>query len=127
MGNGLATRLADVWTASNWQGESPRRRFQWWCSNVFGLVFAVHVNAGHNVLRGPGPGHKLAFDNALALVGSPDRRIDRLYITRVRPANLLTAVGVSRSCRQCDGLLVALALAILAHDRSSLSVRRAKA
>jgi hypothetical protein len=55
------------------------------CSHVFGLVFAVHMTAGHNALRGSGPGHKLAFDNALALVGCPDRRIDRLCITSCSP------------------------------------------
>jgi hypothetical protein len=35
---------------------------------------AVHVTAGHNALRGSGPGQKLAFDNALAQAGCPDRR-----------------------------------------------------
>ena len=37
------------------------------------------MTAGHNALRGSGPGQKLAFDNALAQMGCPDRRIDRLY------------------------------------------------
>jgi hypothetical protein len=41
-------------------------------------VSAVQVTAGHNALRGSGPGPKPAFDHALALVGCPDRRIDRL-------------------------------------------------
>src|SRR2546430_2334061 len=31
-------------------------------------VDAVHMTAGHNALRGSGPGHKTAFDNALAYV-----------------------------------------------------------
>jgi hypothetical protein len=44
-------------------------------------VCAVHMTAGHNALRGSGPGQNRAFDNALALVGCPDRRIDRLCIT----------------------------------------------
>ena len=46
-------------------------------------VGAVHMTAGHNALRGSGPGQKPkpAFDNALAQVGCPDRRIDRLCIT----------------------------------------------
>ena len=44
-------------------------------------VSAVHMTAGHNALRGSGPGQKPAFDNALAHVGCPDRRIDRLCIT----------------------------------------------
>ena len=47
---------------------------------------AVHMTAGHNALRGSGPGHKPAFENALALVGCPDRRIDRLCITCCSPS-----------------------------------------
>src|SRR4030095_16974779 len=37
------------------------------CSHVFGLICAVHMTAGHNALRGSGPGQNPAFDNALAL------------------------------------------------------------
>src|ERR1039457_6377233 len=37
---------------------------------------AAHMTAGHNALRGSGPDQKLAFDNAMAQVGCPDRRID---------------------------------------------------
>src|SRR5262245_15739948 len=44
-------------------------------------VCAVHMTAGHNALRGSGPGQKPAFENAVAHVGCPDRRIDRLCIT----------------------------------------------
>ena len=44
-------------------------------------VGAVHMTAGHNAFRGSGPGQNPAFDYALALVGCPDRRIDRLCIT----------------------------------------------
>jgi hypothetical protein len=33
------------------------------------------MTAGHNALRGSGPGQKPAFDDALAQVGCPDRRI----------------------------------------------------
>jgi hypothetical protein len=45
-------------------------------------ISAVHMTAGHNALRGSGPGQKHAFDsNAMAQVGCPDRRIDRLCIT----------------------------------------------
>jgi hypothetical protein len=39
------------------------------------------MTAGHNALRGSGPGQNRAFDYAMALVGCPDRRIDRLCIT----------------------------------------------
>ena len=49
-------------------------------------VSAVRMTAGHNALRGSGPGQKPAFDNALAHVGCPDRRIDRLYITCCSPS-----------------------------------------
>jgi hypothetical protein len=49
-------------------------------------VSAAHKAAGHNALRGSGPGQKPAFDNALALVGCPDRRIDRLCITCCSPS-----------------------------------------
>jgi hypothetical protein len=49
-------------------------------------VSAAHKAAGHNALRGSGPGQKLAFDNAVAHVGCPDRRIDRLCITRCPPS-----------------------------------------
>src|SRR5258707_6805327 len=49
-------------------------------------VDAVHMTAGHNALRGSGPGQKPAFDNALAQVGCPDRRIDRLCITCCSPS-----------------------------------------
>src|SRR5438445_860071 len=68
--------------------------------------------AGHNALRGSGPGQKLAFDNALALVGCPDRR-DRpalhyvlfalpTFTSRRWPAR-------SRLYCQCAGFFVALA------------------
>ena len=44
-------------------------------------VSAVRMTAGHNALRGSGPGQKPAFDNALA-------EIDRLCITCCSPSNL---------------------------------------
>src|SRR5258708_1986276 len=44
-------------------------------------IDAVHMTAGHNALRGSGPGQKPAFDNAVAQVGCPDLRIDRICIT----------------------------------------------
>ena len=47
---------------------------------------AVDMTAGHNALRGSGPGQNPAFDeNAMAQVGCPDRRIDRLCITCCSP------------------------------------------
>jgi hypothetical protein len=49
-------------------------------------VCAAHMAAGHNALRGSGPGQKPAFDHALAQVGCPDRRIDRHCITCCSPS-----------------------------------------
>ena len=79
---------------------------------------AVHMTAGHNALRGSGPGQQLAFDDAMAHVGCPDHRIDRFCITCCRPFPTVS----SRRCRrdlvqgrlalsgQCDGFPIALAL-----------------
>ena len=49
-------------------------------------VCAVHMTAGHNALRGSGPGQNRAFKDAMALMGCPDRRIDRLCITCCSPS-----------------------------------------
>jgi hypothetical protein len=59
-------------------------------------VCAVHMTAGHNALRGSGPGQNLAFDNALALMGCPDRRIDRLCITCCSPSQPSHHAGYRR-------------------------------
>ena len=72
--------LCHVWTAPGWQEESSRSRLGR-CSHVFGLLNAVHMTAGHNAFRGSGPGQNPAFENAMAQVGCPDRRIDRLCFT----------------------------------------------
>jgi hypothetical protein len=74
-----------VWTAPSWQGFSSRLRAGR-CSHVFGLLARHTGAAGHNALRASGPGQNLAFDNALAHVGCPDRRIDRLCITCCSPS-----------------------------------------
>src|SRR3954464_15151064 len=77
--------LGHVWTAPSWQGLSSR--VQAWSGAAMCSAFsAVHMTAGHNALRGSGPGQKLAFDYALAQVGCPDRRIDRLCITCCLPS-----------------------------------------
>src|SRR6478672_7653038 len=70
-----------VWTAPSWQELSSRLQ-HWSVQPCVRPLDAVHMTAGHNALRGSGPGQNLAFDNALARVGCPDRRIDRLCITR---------------------------------------------
>ena len=74
------SRLCHVWTAPSWQGLSSRRR-TWSVQPCVRPLSAVRMTAGHNALRGSGPGHKPAFKDALAQVGCPDRRIDRLCIT----------------------------------------------
>src|SRR5580658_9030401 len=79
--------MGHVWTAPSWQGLSSRVQ-HWSVRPCVRPVDAVHMTAGHNALRGSGPGQKDAFDNALAHVGCPDRRIDRLCITCGSPSNL---------------------------------------
>jgi hypothetical protein len=64
-------------------------------------------------LRGSGPGQNRAFDDAVAQVGCPDRRIDRLYITCCSPSQLhITPVIPARSRlpRKCDGISVSFTL-----------------
>jgi hypothetical protein len=56
-------------------------------------VGAVRMTAGHNALRGSGPGQNHAFKDALARVGCPDRRIDRLCITCCSPSQPLHHTG----------------------------------
>src|SRR5450756_379826 len=103
--------MCHVWTAPSWQGLSSR--LQHWSVQPCVRPFdAVHMTAGHNALRGSGPGQKHAFDNALAHVGCPDRRIDRLCITCCSPFPTFTSRRMSarfRLCRKRDGFLVALA------------------
>ena len=73
---------------------------------------AVHMTAGHNALRGSGPDQHLAFKNALAHVGCPDRRIDRLCITCClpsQPSHPASCPARSRLSRKRDGFLVSLA------------------
>jgi hypothetical protein len=71
------------------------------------------MTAGHNALRVSGPDQKDAFDDAMAQVGCPDRRIDRLCITCCSLLPTFTSRRMSarsRSRRECDGFLVALIL-----------------
>ena len=73
---------------------------------------AVHMTAGHNALRGSGPGQKPAFKNAMAQMGCPDRRIDRLCITCFSPSQAshhASCPARSRLSRKRDGLLVSFA------------------
>jgi len=50
-----------VWTAPSWQGFSSRLQAGR-CSHVFGLLARHTGAAGHNALRGSGPGQKPAFE-----------------------------------------------------------------
>src|SRR5258705_10475608 len=81
----FCNNICHVWTAPSWQELSSRT--QAWsvlpCVRPFG---ADRLTAGHNALRGSGPGQKPAFEDAMAQVGCPDRRIDRLCITCCSPS-----------------------------------------
>jgi hypothetical protein len=66
-------------------------------SHLFGLRVRLTGAAGHNALRGSGPGQKLAFIDALAQVGCPDHRIDRFCITCCLPFPTITPRLSTRS------------------------------
>jgi hypothetical protein len=73
---------------------------------------AVQMTAGHNALRGSGPGQQLAFKNAVAQVGCPDRRIDRLCITCCspsQPSHHATVLGAISSNPQRGWIIISLA------------------
>jgi hypothetical protein len=109
-----------VWTAPSWQELSSRKQ-HWSVQPCVRPLDAVHMTAGHNALRGPGPDQKLAFDDAVALVGCPDRRIDRLCITCCSPSQPSHHAGCptrSRLRRKRDGFLVSLALGHHGPDHS---------
>ena len=109
--------MGHVWTAPGCQGVIARvqHRSGQPCVRPF---HAAHMTAGHNAFRGSGPGQQLAFDNAVAQVGCPDRRVDRSCITCCLPfPTVLTAPSPalfpfrrSRLSRERDWLLVTLAL-----------------
>ena len=86
--------MCHVWTAPGWQGFSSRMQ-HWSVQPCVRPLSAAHRAAGHNALRGSGPGQKHAFDNALAQVGCPDRRIDRLCITCCSPFPTFTSRRMS--------------------------------
>ena len=87
---GSMSAMCHVWTAPSWQELSSRLQ-PWSVQPCVRPLSAAHEAAGHNALRGSGPGQKHAFDNALALVGCPDRRIDRLCITCCSPFPTFTS------------------------------------
>jgi hypothetical protein len=77
------------------------------------------MTAGHNALRGSGPGQKHAFDNnAMAQVGCPDRRIDpALHYVLFALSNLHITPDVRRDLvyrASATGFLYRSPLAIMA-------------
>ena len=97
-GSGLARR---IFTSQGWSVQPCVRPLR-----------AVHMTAGHNALRGSGPAQKLAFENALAQVGCPDRRIDRLCITccsPTQPSHHASVLGAISSDPQPGRIIVSLA------------------
>ena len=57
-----------MWTAPSWQELSSRKQ-AWSVQPCVRPLDAVHMTAGHNALRGSGPGQKPAFDDAMARRG----------------------------------------------------------
>ena len=102
-----------VWTAPSWQELSSGLQ-HWSAQPCVRPLDAVHITAGHDALHGSGPGQKPAFDNnAMAQVGCPNRRIDRLCITccsLLQPSHHAGCPARSRLRRKRDGLPVTLAL-----------------
>jgi hypothetical protein len=68
-----------VWTAPGWQGESSLAALVG-AAMCSACLRGTQMTAGHNALRGSGPDQQHAFEDALAHVGCPDRRIDRRCI-----------------------------------------------
>ena len=104
--------MCHVWTAPGWQELSSRLQ-QWSVQACVRPVSAAHGAAGHNALRGSGPGQQPAFDDALALVGCPDRQNDRLCITCYspsQPSHHAECPTRSLLSRKRDGFLVSLTL-----------------
>jgi len=79
-----------VWTAPDWQGLSSRLQ-HWSEQPCVRPVCAVHMTAGHNALRGSGPGQNLAFHDAVAL--------DCMSPPQMRRLTLDVATRVTRMSR----------------------------
>src|SRR5437763_4647675 len=58
--SGGESTLGHVWTAPSWQELSSRMQ-HWSVQPCVRPLDAVHMTAGHNALRGSGPGQQLAF------------------------------------------------------------------
>ena len=88
----VMSALCHVWTAPSWQGKSARLQ-PWSVQPCVRSVCAVHMTAGHNALRGSGPGQKAAFEDActaLTISSVPVLRaavsIDLRYVPPLAPA-----------------------------------------
>jgi hypothetical protein len=96
------------------------------CVRPFG---AVHMTAGHNALRGSGPGQNRAFKDAVALMGCPDRRKTGSALRAVRSPNLHITPGrcdLVRSLTRPGSCIASKAWTDLGPDRDKAikSVRR---
>src|SRR6185312_3628079 len=80
--------------APSWQELSSGKQ-HWSVQPCVRPLSEAHRAAGHNVLRGSGPDQKLAFDNAMAQTGCPDRRLDKLYFTCCSSSRLSHHAAVS--------------------------------
>src|SRR6185437_16392380 len=76
--------MCHVWTAPSWQGVFSRLQ-AWSVQPCVRPLSAVHMTARHNALRGSGPGQELAFNDAMAQMGCPDRQIDGSALRAVCP------------------------------------------
>ena len=110
--SGLARR---IFTLQHWSAQPCVRP-----------VCAVRMTAGHNALRGSGPGQQHAFEDAVAHVGCPDRRIDPAlhYVLFALPTVTSTPESPARSRlrRECGGFLVAF---VPGHHRRERADHRA--
>jgi hypothetical protein len=84
------------------------------------------MTAGHNALRGSGPGQKPGLDNAMALVGCPDRRMpttDKIGYSDFRVEFASSPVDVA-SCRNKDGGLLPVPLSSCGQLEAAMSMRQ---
>ena len=88
---GLVSCIGPTGSIDRTQTTLSSRLQHWSVQPCVRPLSAAHRAAGHNALRGSGPGHKHAFDNALAQMGCPDRRIDRHCITCCSPFPTFTS------------------------------------
>src|SRR3954451_22724834 len=108
----LGAAMCHVWTAPSWQELSSRLQ-HWSVQPCVRPLDAVHMTAGHNALRGSGPGQKPAFEMhwhmwVVLIAGSTGSAL-----RAVRSSNLHITPDARRDLvlrRKRDGLPVTLAL-----------------